>query len=224
MTSSLSLYTIEDGLAELLNQREEARADVARGGSEEDRAEAENALAVIERTLGEYLSLEVRKVDNYHRYLTCSGNLIAEMKAEETAIRTRRQRLEAAMAWLKERALTAMSIADKKRVDGTAGRYLMRKGNGGVKPLVVDSWDGEHWTNGGPLTSVLPEAMMDVTVTLPLPVWLEMCDLHESFSRGDGGQLRTETVPNNARIRAALEVGIVPGARLAERGEHLECR
>lgn len=264
-SSILSLYIIEGGLAELLLNREEALEDLARLQNNShvqlppvlaenvalDLAEAQQALAIIDKTIAEYMSLEIRKVDNYHKFFTVAESLAKDLKAEEQRLATRRKRIEASIAHLKGRALAVMDMAEKKRVEGTGGRYLLRKGNGGLKPLVIDGWDAEkeQWTT---LEGVLPESLIDVTVKLRADQWeavLAYLDTH-NFERPTL-QGRTVSAPSISRIRAALvedcEVchgtgtmitpaykapcphcnsgkRIVPGARLAERGEHLEVK
>lgn len=262
MTNTLSLYTIEESLADLLLAREEVRAEIAGletipQGTAIDAAalvESRASLAAIETTLTEYLTLEVNKVDNYHRFLSVASGLVRDLKEEEKKTATRRRRTEAAIEYLKARAAEAMKAIGKKRVEGHAGRYLLLKGNGGNKPLVVDGWDDEkeRWTSQ---SGVLPEKYIDVTVKMSAEDWEVMLGRLDSMSF-DRPELvgRIESAPNKSRIRAALDTAckicdgrksvehtqngthmacyacggtgltIVPGARLAERGEHIEAK
>jgi hypothetical protein len=259
MTNTLSLYVIEDGLAELLLAREDALADLARFEAqvrpnlgqdlECDLLEARQALEAISKTLGEYMTLEATKVDNYHRFFTMAESLVEQIKAEETKLAGRRHRLEKAIAWLKERAVAAMGAAKKKRIEGTAGRSLALIANGGRAPLVVDGWDGVKWILNTKDT-VLEDKFLDVTVTMPGHLLRRLMDIEgiESIV------VAKESRPANLRIRAALakpcevchghgavdspngdgrrlpcqacDAGYqrVPGARLGLRGEHLEVR
>lgn len=259
---SLSLYTIEDSLDHLLEAREQARAHIEKlevviasrpGELAHELAEAKQELAVVEKTLAEYERLEVLKVDNCHRYLATLKNLVPALRAEAAAISGRARRMEECAAWLKERLLNAMELGNKKRVDGTNGRYLLRKGNGGLKPLQVDGWDDEkkQWTS--PLV-VLPDELIDVTVKMPLQTWnfiTSLAEVNEERYGLDGATL-TGSEPSNERIRAALGEDcpgcnggfvlgpemqkvtceacsgtgkrIVPGARLLDRGQHLEVK
>lgn len=255
MTNGLSLYTIEDGLAELLEARQQTLSDIAkteasdRGGDlAEDLAEQRDALAMIEKTLAEYQSLEVRKVDNCHRFLSSIKHLVPALKAEAAAITARARRLEASGEWLKERIMQAMELGGKKRVDGESGRYLMRKGNGGLAKLHVDGWDDERkqWTTQ---EGVLDERFIDVTVTLPASQWEWLIELAEIEVPGMvlGVIGNSRSAPSNERIRVALAEQCalcagrdavdqsctdcsgtgknkVPGARLLERGQHLEVK
>lgn len=236
MTNSLSLYTIEDGLAELLEAREATLADIRLLETAGDKSdsndldECKHALAVIEKTLAEYLTLEVRKVDNYHRFLTAAKALIADIRQEEARITARRKRLEAASAWLRERALAAMAIIGKKRVDGAGGRYLLAKGNGGLAPLVVDGWDDEKRQWKTPETCVVPSMYLTATITMPTWLWewtqqtiRKYVDGQELIDMGENVRVCHE--PNNAKIRQHLANGAeIPGCRMGERGQHLEVK
>lgn len=235
MTQSLSLYVIEDGLAELLLAQEETAAELSaleaqkapRLGQdlENDLAEARNALAVVQKTLAEYLTAEVRKVDNYHRFFTVAEGLISEMKDEEARIARRRRRMESAVKWLKTRAADIMKAIGKKRLDGHAGRYLLLKGNGGVKPLVLDDWDqatGEWRTAAG--ARVLPEEMCETYARVRTSKWGDLCMAAMDAGMNPDDIQVVEVRPNQAWIREALASGPIPGARLAERGEHVEVK
>ncbi len=207
MGNSLSLYTIEDGLAELLEARAQTLKDLDDLPADpEDIAEAKDALAMIEKALAEYQSLEVAKVDNCHRFLSSIKYLVPALKAEAAAITARAKRLEAAGEWLKERIMQAMELGGKKRVDGRHGRYLLRKGNGGLAALHVDEG------------AVLPDEYIDVTVRMRLSNWEAI--------KGEVKILSAPVIfPSQERIRAAIAAGeIVPGARLLDRGAHLEIR
>jgi hypothetical protein len=241
--SSLSLYTIEDALLQLLEAREELRAEIAADPMHPDidadahgvRVSAAAAeLAEVEKALAEYVTREVRKVDGIHNYLW-SAKVAYEAAREESArFAERARRIKDSSDRLKQLCCDVLAAAGKKRLDGTGGRYLLRKGNGGLQPLQVQE-------------DVLPEELVDVTVRLPLNEWRALAARGIGVDRGK----IVAREPANDRIRAALqepckrcggigerpEVGpdpcidcngtgkaTVPGARLLERGEHLECK
>ena len=114
-------------------------------------------------------------------------------------MRARADRIENSMARLKEFCLQAMQMAGVKRIDGTAGRYLLRKGNRGKEPLVVAQPD------------LVPMDYQTVTVT---------------YRASDKEILRQGLAEiSNDLIRKALEDGsAVPGAHLESRGEHIEAK
>src|ERR1700690_3320444 len=118
--SGLSLYTIEDELLQLLQAREEILTN-------EQTPETPAELAQVETALAEYVTAEVRKVDGIHAYLKQAKATAEQAKAEAAEMRARAERIENGMARLKEFCLQAMQLAGMKRIDGTAGRYLLRK-------------------------------------------------------------------------------------------------
>ena len=228
MTGTLSLHIIEDGLAELLEAREATLQEIGQA-PESALPELREQLAVLDKTLEEYLTLEARKVDNYCRFLASAKLLISGMTEEERRIKDRRKRIERAVEWLKRRTVDVMAFAGKKRVDGTNGRYLLRKGNGGLAPLVIDGWDAEaeRWTS--PETCVVPLDCLTATVVVRGDIWnIWQRLLSQPTWAGiemSAAEFKVSYAPNQAAIRAKLAAGeAVPGCRLAERGEHLEAK
>lgn len=256
-STSLSLYIIEDSLAELLAAWDdligqiEQLASIPESQATPDVAtsliERRQELAIVERTLREYVTLEVRKADNIHRYLTTAKAILAARKAEAKRMTEGAKQLESSIDRLERLTMAAMIQGGKTRLDGTNGRYLLRKKNGSVAPLQVDGWndDTKTWFQ----EPVLPEEFMDVTVVLPLSDWkrlLAQPDAPLVDATVKGG------APSNKRIRGALAQDcdscdgkktissfgkvepcekcagtgkqLVPGARLTERGEHLEVK
>lgn len=248
----LSLYNIEDGLDELLEARLQLTAEIATLATgqpdNELLAERREELAAVETTLAEYQKLEVAKVDNTHRFLTSIKHLVPALRAEAALITARAKRLEEASDWLKGRIMEAMDRAGKKRVDGNSGRYLLKKGNGGIAKLQVDGWDEDRkrWTQA---EGVLPEEFIDVTVRMSASEWERLITNVSSLCLP---ALVSPIVsePSQERIRAALAVrcetcggsgekigyalpcetckgtkcALVPGARLLERGAHIEVK
>ena len=95
------------------------------------------------------------------------------------------------------------------RTHGTAGRYLLRKGNGGLAPLVVQE-------------DILPENFRDITVRVPKQWWRELlASLPPEEMPGESTIVTLVDEPANARIRECLKHMEIPGAHLGERGESL---
>lgn len=256
---SLSLYVIEDSLAELLAAWDDLISQIeqlqlAPAGPEEGAilVERRQELSIVEKTLKEYATLEVRKADNIHHYLTTAKAIMLARKAEAKLMTEGAKQLERSIDRLERLTMAAMIQGGKTRLDGTNGRYLLRKKNGSVAPLHVDGWndDTKSWFQD----PVLPDEYMDVTVVLPLSDWkrlLEQPSAPMVDAKVNGA------APSNKRIRAALAETcggcagskvflatqtdgntvpascpdchgtgkqLVPGARLTERGEHLECK
>jgi hypothetical protein len=218
--SGLSLFTIEQALLDLLTAREEILADP-------DNPDQQAELQAVETALADYVRAEVKKCDGIHHYLSAAKQAVADARAEAKAMSDRARRIEGGVERLKALCVEVMAMAEVKRIDGTAGRYLLRKGNGGVAPLVVDGWDAERerWTVEQP---VLPSAWQNATIIIPLWLWEYVLD-----GVPDGSELGKDLrgikivkrEPANDRIREALAADEdIPGARLGERGEHLELK
>jgi hypothetical protein len=218
--SGLSLYTIEQSLAELLEAREdliEKRATVADGLPPQSadagdlEADVNAELAEVEKALAEYFTREISKADGVHYAIRAYTDVLAQAEAEKQRITERVDRLKSTLKRIKQAACEAMEVLGKKRIDGTAGRYLMCKANGGVAPLTIQP-------------EVLPNDYRDVVIQMPHNFWFYLVGSlsPEEWPAG----VRTKSLePNNDRIRAALAAGEeVPGARLGERGKHLEIK
>src|ERR1035441_368638 len=233
--SSLSLYRIEAAFLDLLTAREEVLA-----GEQGPDTPAE--LAEIEKALSEYGRGEVVKVDGIHAYLGWAKATAEEARRESAAMAERARRIEAGMDRVKSICLDAMQMIGKKRIDGTAGRYLSVAGNSGVQPLGVQE-------------DMVPAGLRDVTVKMPLDAW-QAVQLHAPQDPVSAYAVRRAKVvanePSNGRIREALAQpcgkckgvgapwnnsasvpcedcggtgnGSVPGCTLLERGVHLRVR
>jgi hypothetical protein len=202
--SSLSLYSIEQAFLDLLTAREEVLA-----GEQGPDTPAE--LAEIEKALAEYVKREVVKVDGIHAYLGWAKATAEEARRESAAMAERARRIEAGMDRVKGICLDAMQMIGKKRIDGTAGRYLSVQGNGGVQPLGIQE-------------GMVPGGLRDVTVKMPLDAW-QAVQLHAPQDPVSAYAVMRAKVlanePSNGRIREALKDGPVPGCTLLDRGVHL---
>src|ERR1017187_8124170 len=107
-----------------------------------------------------------------------------------------------------------MQMIGKKRIDGTAGRYLSVQGNGGVQPLGIQE-------------GLVPGGLRDVTVKMPLDAWAPV-QLHAPQDPVSASAVMRAKVlanePSNGRIPQALKNGPVPGCTLQERGVRLVVR
>lgn len=201
--SVLSLYTIETALLDLLTAREELMAQRGDPAEQQDWEDIDEQIAAVESALQEYVRAEIKKCDGIHWYLTAAKQTARDARAEARRMDERARRIEASADRLKAICCDVMRMAEVKRIDGTAGRYLLRKGNGALAPLVVQE-------------DVLPAEYTDVTVRMP-PKLLDRL-------AGWSGWVVIKKEPANDRIREALKSGPVPGASLGERGEHLEMK
>lgn len=171
-----SLFQLEAQLVELMEFRDLCETD-------EERLAAEKAI-------GDYIQLEIAKVDGVRGYL-----LHCEAKAEESDAlckialkeadrqRARRDAWQSRADRLKQVCVGVIQMTGKKKLEGRTGS-LMVKGNGGKLPLLIED---------------------------ELSIPMSFCDIVK--------------VPRKEDIRRIIEGGIdVPGARLGERGVHLEVK
>lgn len=131
MNENLSLYHIEQDLAELMAAREEELQAINEG----TRKDADG-LAAIDQAIKEYAAREVAKVDGIRGYLRWAKVQIeaAEEEAEKQAARAKQ--LKAGVERLKQFVVSVMQDAGKKSIEGKTGKLLV-KGNGGLEPLVI---------------------------------------------------------------------------------------
>lgn len=194
-----SLFQIEKQLAGLVASREECE-------TEEDRKAVDEAIAL-------YVKKEIRKVDSIRGYLR-HCDMMAEAAAEEV------KRLSALGHTWKSRRERLLDLCrelmlefGEKRLDGLHGSIVL-KGNGGLQALEM----------GNP--GLIPEEMCDYRGFITSKCWtaiLEACNrVGVSPAEWEGVQL--ERVPRQAMVREALKQGSVVGARLQDRGVHVEVR
>src|ERR1039457_2719663 len=183
--SSLSLYSIEQAFLDLLTAREEVLA-----GEQGPDTRAE--WAEIEKALAEYVKREVVRVDGIHAYLGWAKATAEEARRESAAMAERARRIEAGVERVKSICLDAMQMIGKKRIDGTAGRYLSVAGNGGVKPLGIQE-------------GMVPAEYQNVTVRMPGVLWEHMLFLAPRDSLTPARVAEVLSLPPaNERIRGAL--------------------
>lgn len=254
MSTSLSLFTIEEALTELMQAREDLLLKLAEPENTEEEAESKAELAEVDKALAEYIQREAAKTDSIHGWLKQATVTASAARQEAHEMQARAQRLEDGIERLKRICCDVMASRGLKRLEGTAGRSLLRKGNGGLAPLQIDGWDAEkeQWTIYEP---VLPMAFRQITVQMSADSWETLHHMHPALTYRF---LKDE--PNNREVRAALgepcrkcagtgdirdpnnrypdnpdAVSVcpecngsgkcsIPGARLLERGDHLECK
>ncbi len=200
----MGLYRIDETIAQLIQLRE-------------DPATTEEERAAIDGELKLYAEEQMpAKVDGYRGYIKlCRMN--QQAAKEEKAIAFDAERMWASRAERMEEILKeVMERRGVKRLDGKIG-HISLKGNGGLAPMEPVN------------ESILPDEYRSISFTLPLPAWYKLQKLLEMTDQG--GMLRFMLMSakaasvNMASVRAALEAGEdVPGARLAERGKHIEVK
>ena len=128
--SGLSLWTIEDSLATLLGAREELLAESQHPTPTRESAEISAEIAEVEKALAEYLAREVAKVDGIHSYLRWADSNASAARVEAQQMAERARRLEGGAKRLRQLCCDIMAQRGLKRLEGTGGRVLLRRGNG----------------------------------------------------------------------------------------------
>jgi hypothetical protein len=189
---SLTLWTIEDSLLQLVAAREDAAADM-----EISEDERRDRLQVIDTALADYIRQEITKVDNVRSYLMHCKLMADAARAERAAMEARVRIWEARESRLKGICISALDAADKKRVEGKTGSLSVR-GNGGLQPLVVDQQE------------MVPDEVCVWVGTVGPAVWkrIQMLAITDPATK-------LERQPSNAAIREALgkpcpECGALP--------------
>ncbi len=199
----------------------------------------QDALAAVDAAIVEYVKAEVRKADNIARYIkSCDEHATAKRREAERL--THEAKLdEERRDRVKAMVLQIMRDVDKKKIQGDT-YTLSRVGNGGVQAVEVAQQD------------LVPEKFRTVTVRMALNVWVSLSALvpqseetkivssDENLtairrelekripcpSECDSGVIYVDDGTEPCPICGGTgEVANgVPGARLAERGEHLRVK
>jgi hypothetical protein len=210
-----SLLMIENALSDLMENRAEVEAEIAFTPAQVESRRA--SLEEFDKAIVEYVTKEIRKVDNIARWLI-------EMKLRREAIAAERARLggiqsqiERQETRIKDLVLQVMrDFGDVKKLTGSIGS-LRRQNNGGIAPLEI------------PQPDLVPNSLKRITITLPFEVWQFILDGDYDVaapcaivSAVHAANDKAYAEPDPKAIREALESDVgVPGARLADRGEHL---
>jgi hypothetical protein len=174
----VSLYAIEQGLADLIAYRQERLAD------KEDPPQ-QDELDAIEGEIRKYQISEPAKVSGVVAIFRMWKAQIANAKEEIKRFREIVRALEANEARLKEHCAGALEVlpapakGKSRSLTGLDGSRLILKGNGGLEPLHVDGWDPdrEEWSG----RQVLPQEYALVTVTMPHDLAIKLLMDHDAI-------------------------------------------
>jgi Siphovirus Gp157 len=195
---SLSLWNIEQTLQDLADARESA----------EDAGDAE-ALKVIDSEIAAYLTKETAKIESYACLIRSKQTEANVLANEASRLLERSRRMNADVARLKENALVAMQAFNVTEFK-TPSNTMRRQKNGGLQALEVDKFG-----DGSP---DVDEDFFDVVVVIPIKEWARIVDVGKI---GAASHIIVKRVISEDRLRDALALGPVAGARLRERGEHV---
>jgi len=187
--ASLSLYRIDETLAQLVALRQEMTQDDPPATMEE--------LAVVDEQIRQYMLVELpKKVAGTCAIFRKIKGSIALAKMERDRIDAVIDALEQQDSWLKgyvAEILEKQPMPAKgcRKLEGAEGSKLMLKGNGGVQPLDINP-------------AMVPVEYRDLTVRIPKLAWA----LAINALGATGAQIPEYTIvsdePSNARIREAL--------------------
>ena len=226
--SNLTLWDIEKGIAELFDALEEA-----------DTPEAKQA---CEQALAEYFAREVVKVDAI-RGLYKHFDMLAEAARQEANEIAERGRVFARRCESIKRMIAVVFEANpqlKNRLEGRTGR-LLYKGNGGLAPLEVtdpaavpdECCKYVGWISGSLWKAITAEfeteahpdecKMERVVDQERVRAALKTCEQCGGFGKvGLPAGTRHEVL--SCPACGGSGKGGVPGARLGERGKHVEVK
>jgi Siphovirus Gp157 len=231
----VNLYDIEAGLHEALTVWQEAMdfsLDLSRADALITKAARIEAADLALRTLAE---LELRKVDGYVAQLRTLQAAMEYRKKEAARHTLAARQIQSALDWLKQFAQGAMEAWGKKRLEGKTG-YLLLKGDGGKQAVTITD------------ESLVPEQFMMVSLTYSLKQWAEMgirpdpkhprvpvlSLIAEALNQpcpdcaGKGGPVDLTAYGGGDNEPCPTCDGTgkqsVPGARLQDRGQHVEIK
>lgn len=227
----MTLWNIEQGLADLMEQREAALADPQQFGAD---------LEQIDLAIAEYIKAEVRKVDGVRSMVKHLEMIRDAAKAEAATMQDRAKAADRQLAVLKSAIQLTMEDMEwregkPRKLEGKTGSISL-KGNGGKQPVVITD------------ESMIPDEYRTVTVKMDHDFWQRITRALPDLS----GIRMVAKEPSLSRIAAALEepcgtcngIGApwnnsssvaceacggsgkqgVPGAILAPRGQHVEVK
>lgn len=204
----LSLFHLDRDLAGLIEYRQERIADAADPPSEDE-------LKALELEIRRYLEALPKKVSG-------TVAVVRHWRSQRMAAKQEIDRLKAIVAHLDAMEARLLDycgeILEKqpepkkgcRKLTGTDGSTISLKGNGGVQAL--DIYDPEG----------VPHDCWKTTIAMPTDEWEGM---KEHFLDIGLTLISERSEPDPKAIREAIEdVGGVPGARLLERGKHVEIK
>lgn len=214
----LSLYTIESDLVNLIEMRESALEEsngilAIAGPESSDYADCLHDVEVIDQQIREYLTAEIRKVDNVRSFWKHAELMERAAKDEAKAQSERAKqwgdRLTRLKAMCKE-VMEGLVFPDGKprKLEGRTGALYL-KANGGRQAVMILQ------------PELVPDEFCAITVTMPLEVWNIIQRDQLPGCAGKAGA----RMPSLSLISAAIDRGEgVPGCDLAFRGNHVECK
>jgi hypothetical protein len=210
-----TLFSIEAELLGLLDQRADALERLAMSwhpmssGVENMPQVIEEEIAVIDGLIRDYVSREVKKVDNIAWAVKDLRAKSAAKKQQADELYAKSKADEETADCILQFSLEVLQQSGSKREEGKLFK-LTRQGNGGAQALTIAQPD------------LVPDKFKRVRVVLSLAVWSELV---KDYPELEYVTPKPETEPDNGAIRSALQDGEgVMGCRLEERAEHIRIK
>jgi hypothetical protein len=187
---SASLFVIEQSLVDL----EELRATLVDEGDSE-------GVAVVDQQIAEWQDRSPAKVASSLAFVRQQENTVAACKAEEERVRAIRKRAESNIERYKAYVLAVMQRFDIKELKAEKIGGFRRQLAGGVQSLELAE-------------SLLPESVVTYSVGMSAECFASIPE--QIRGRQD---FLADRLPHQGRIREALKLGPVSGAKLRDRTE-----
>jgi hypothetical protein len=213
---SMTLWNIEQGLADLFERREELTVPEASGiESFVELQEVDLAIAeYINLAIAEYIKAEVAKVDGVRGWWKYLEMMRDAAKNEARIMQDRAQAFDRKLTVLKSALLVTLEEMEwragkPRKLEGKTGSISL-VGNGGRQPVVITD------------ESLIPDEYRTVTVKMNAELWRKVCAALPDLA----GLQECKKDPNLTLIYNALESGMdgVPGAVLAPLGSHVRVK
>lgn len=185
--NEMKLWNIEEGIARLLEMRENA----------EEAGQLPEEIALIDEAIKQYFSSEVKKVDGTAVAVTIFKNSVAEIDWEIQRLQCRRKIMTNRIERIKANALAAMQAHGVTKLE-TALHCLRVQANGGVEPLE--------------LSKGIPPYLCSFTISVDFKTYVKLKDFVEQawalqgvYFQPEPGEKREEALGLGGAVLALLE-------------------
>jgi len=212
----MTLWNLEQGLADLFERREELTVPEASGiESFVELQQVDLAIAeYINLAIAEYIKAETAKVDGVRGWWKYLEMMRDAAKNEARMMQDRAQAFDRKLTVLKSALLVTLEemawrAGKPRKLEGKTGSISL-VGNGGRRPVVITD------------ESLIPDEYRTVTVKMNAELWRKVCAALPDLA----GMQECKKDPNLTLIYNALESGMdgVPGAVLAPLGSHVRVK
>jgi hypothetical protein len=190
--SGLSLWNIEQGLADLFERREELTVPEASG------IESFVELQEVDLAISDYIKAEVQKVDGVRGWWKHLEMMRDAAKAEASTMQDRASSFERQLTVLKSAILVTLEEMEfragkPRKLEGKTGSISL-VGNGGRQPVVITD------------EALIPDEYQTVTVKMNAELWRKVCASLPDLA----GLQECRKEPNLTAIYNALEQPCAP--------------